>query len=693
MGSKTSKIKSLDGDIITIEFAGENVANGTIEVRDVTTQMDGSAEYEAVKYTTASVTCIVDGLQLLDLYATTPLAVSVKITNETTGKMLFSGYISPNTFNQPLDGYNDELTIECVDCLGIAKFVPYALLELSYGFSTLTLGDVLQHIASLIHVNGVQVADTVRIVSGDDLHTTHRYDLLTVSEQYFFKSINPRVLPSGAAELYPIAETCYDVLKMIAESFRMSWVQEGEIIYLHDYVAARSQGLIPMRQLGAEAIPLPIGSEITLQAESFAAMGSTISITPRPSLYSLESAAADEVPLLQELFSEDTLSPDGGQTRYEDNKYSDDYTVTLAQKLASTVYQVGNNGAIVGYVELKHPGVSSFTDYWSASAWGDTQHKWDTALRFAIPEDNNAVQRVFSRRIAYSTAVPGRNFLALRLKINAAFTNDTSRLAPFDLRTNGTCKLYITLSVGGPEAPLYYNEVNGGWSDEWHLIELIFSDYSSNEWRNTFNANIPGGTQFALFPPTEALAWNIPDGRVDLSFWIPAAEADAGWKVAYIKELSLDLVPRPDVRAINTLNSIPETTYKGTYAYDDEAETVTLPIELEHILAERYFGTKIEGVEYMASSHIEVPWIDSGRWSAKLRFAEAAGSELYDMLERIYRLAMLGDGTEVEITVNDSHNNEITPFTALLAGVWDGRKLPVAISKNYRDNYAKITLL
>lgn len=682
---------SLDGDIIAIEFAGANVTNGTIEVRDVTTQMDGSADYEAVKYTTASITCIVDGLQLLDLYATTPLDVSVKIANETTGKVLFSGYVSPNTYNQPLDGYNDELTIECVDCLGIAKFVPYELIEGSYGFSTLTLGNVLQHIASLIHVNGVQVADTVRIVSGDDLHTTHRYDLLTVSEQYFFKSINPRVLPSGAAELYPVAETCFDVLKMIAESFRMSWVQEGEIIYLHDYVAARSQGLIPMRQLGAEAIPLPVGCEITLQAESFAAMGSTISITPRPSLYSLESAAVDSVSLLQELFSEETLSPDGGQTRYEDNKYSDDYTVTLAQRLTSTVYDVGNNGAIVGYVELKHPGVSSFTDYWSASAWGDKEHKWDTALRFAIPEDNNAVQRVFSRRIAYSTAVQGRNFLGLRFKINAAFTNDTSRLAPFDLRTNGTCKLYITLSVGGPGAPLYYNEITGGWSGEWHLIELLFP-YVNSEWRDTFYADIPGGVQFAPFPPTEILAWNIPDGRVDLSFWIPTAEADAGWKVAYIKNLSLDLVPRPDVRAINTLNSIPEITYKGTYVYNDEAETVTLPIELEHILAERYFGTKIEGVEYMTSSHIEVPWIDSGRWSAKLRFAEAAGGEIYDMLERIYRLATLGDGTEVEITVNDGHN-EITPFTALLAGAWNGRKLPVAISKNYRDNYAKITLL
>ena len=228
MGIKSMRFLNMEGDTIVVSFSGDNVAQGELIPAEspVILQMDGGGgEYKAVKYTTASISIVCDGLQHLDLYTAEPLAVKVLAYNDTTDTTLFSGYVSPNTFNQTITGVNDTLTIECVDCLGIAKFVPYRRSISEEGFRLITLSELLLSMGTSLNVNKILLSDFISIKSGDEQRETSIYQALELSESYFFSSSTlPQTLPDGNSSFDPLAVTIYDILSAVAESFRATWV-------------------------------------------------------------------------------------------------------------------------------------------------------------------------------------------------------------------------------------------------------------------------------------------------------------------------------------------------------------------------------------------------------------------------------------------------------------------------------------
>lgn len=669
MGTKTARLTTLGGDTVRVDFTGSKVADGDFTLCDIQMQMDGGSEYDPVKYTTASVTCLVDGLKLLELYTTKPLGVAVKITNETTQAVLFAGYVSPNTFNQSINGINDELTIECVDYLGIAKFVPFVRASQYTGFQSRTLADMVTSIAGMVGAKNVWLSDTLRIVSGDEQRTTDKYELLTLSESYFYESITPEVR-GGVATYDTLVKDCYSALSMIAESLRFTWVQSGEDLYLVDDIKLHADGWVRIKRVSGSSLISVVSKETELKEEMIARATSSISVTPRYSLFSLEQNAADSVSLCSNIFDEALFLPVGEQVRYQKGIYDDE---TLAHELKSLVSYTSEGAQFVGYVTFSSPGEALKDSY-----WGDKLYKWKSALRI-VATNSSAYTNAFRLRSEGTICPPSRNTVGLRLKISAAFSDEEDDvLYPHKLKKSGDAHLFVKIKMG----ELCYNEFEHAWKNEEHLIDLIFKEEdNSGEWRDKFTT-----TAMTVWPISEVLTTTIPGGVVEIEIYTSSRD-NLKWRTAYMQELSLDLIEAPVVRTINLRNPTPAVVYSGEYSFQREAETVKLPIEIGFPLADKFWGTCINGEDYLA----KVSTTLLSRYTCSFRYLTEESA--YDTLERVVRQLSKGDGTQIECALADAHNSEITPFNVYTCAAWEGAKAVVGFTKNIKDNWSKVVLI
>lgn len=680
MGTKTMRFSNMENDIIVVTFSGDNVSDGelTPATSPVVLQMDGGGgEYSAVKYTTASISILCDGVQHLDLFAGNPLAVSVKIVNETTDYTLFLGYVTPNTFNQSLTGINDTLSIECVDCLGAAKYKPFKRINPSEGFPTSRISDLLLHEAIDLGAKLVVLPDYIQLLSGDGAKVTSNYQALEVSESYFYSSTTlPRKLPDGELSFDALAVTVYDIFEMVAQSFRASWVMYRDHIVLVDYIALSDAG-----ELSASILPNGIAqklsAKITLDEESVASGAANITILPRYSLVSLDNKECAGIKVHPDVF-DDSLLFALRSSEVEEEVGRDETIYNLSQVLGSqasdTVAVFVPESTIPTSMFVAHKCVKDTDNGWiggieKEARWNDRLGGWDKYLRLFCPKSNAESKCLFSTKLDYRTAVVPSAFLGLKLSISAAFSDTAEKLYPTELKASGEQTLLIAIRCG--DKYLRYPSTADKWGDERALQPLYFRQ--EGEWRTEFVHRGRGGL----------LCDNVPGGEIMLEIWVTSATT---WRTCYIKELSLELTT--DKAAALYLAREPETLYRGTYEYDKEMDTVSLPFRFGFPLGDKPFGTIIDGEEY-AVTHGDSANRTVG---CKMEFRTPTGVT-YDMLERIERLANFGDGKQWEIPLCDAHNNFIPTHSAVSSPAWEGYKVIAGFERNISESTINVTLI
>lgn len=699
MGAKILRFSNMEDDTLRVTFSGANISDGELipATSPVTLQMDGGGgEYSAVKYTTATVSVLCDGLQLLELYASRPLDVSVDVTNETTGELLFAGYVSPNTYNQPLTGINDTLAIECADYLGIAKYVQYKLVDETNGFSVMTLKDILKHIAHLIGADDTLLPRSVYLLNGDASKATENYELMTLSEGVFFESITPQKIDERTVSLSPNAMTCFEALEMVAESFRMFWVQVQKNIVLCDILAHSWGRCNYLSSKQGEIVEFAEQKELSEGA--FSGSGGTVGILPRFSQFSVAAEPGKALEFFQPMFDDDLFTPYGRKDTYTDSNDGVD-TVTLCQKLDSELYRAEKSSFFASFVTLSSPNPPVVSDSWKHSEWGDGK-KWTNFLRIPCIRSNGSYSTALSRVQRFSTSVPSRNILGLKLEISAAFSSNASRPYPFDLKTNEVCSLLCVLKAISNGKTLYYNALFEKWEEISCFIELRFTEQT--EWRSAFyfgaGSSDPWGGEWpwiSTYKPNDIFAIGIPDGDIHFEIWDLSeftTSANATWDVVFIKDLKLSVVPLPDIINAEAKDAVPKIVYRGVYEFDKVAETVTPPISVSSALSKRFFGTKINGEEYFSSRAPGDTMQSSGRYQCELMFMPSSLSQEMNFLDRVAALGNFGDGTEIELPLRDKHNNAITPFTAVSSSQWEGNKVVVAFSKDLAESTATVAL-
>ena len=685
------RLSNMENDTIVVTFSGDNVSDGelTPAASPVVLQMDGGGgEYSAVKYTTASISILCDGVQHLDLYAVSPLDVSVQVYNDTTDRSLFLGYVTPNTFAQPINGVNDTLTIECVDLLGIAKFIPFDI-----GVNkVLTLAEIFAAIAERLGIpDKWSICRNVRLTSGDGSRTTTEYQKLTIPTRFFYEGISPSTISEGVVSLLPQAMTLFDALKMIAESFRATWLQITDTLYLFDEVTCRAQGATPY--IDNTGWVATLGGTKELTEESFAATASQISVLPRYSMVSLARKRAKELDLLPALFENGNLASAEGEFRYHDDKNGSNERMTVVQALTSKVCDVANGGGFYSYAELTPPKNKAWSDAWQIAARGD-ESKWTNYFRIPANDDGSALARIaLNVSPEFVTALPERAKLGLRLKITAAFSADTSRIYPYKLNASSTYRLYALLKVVKPDgSELYYNEFAEVWQEQKRLIGLTFPSYTAAEWRDFFVAAFfsDGEESVMKYPVADVLAIGSPGGKVEIELYA-SPKGSGVYNVCYIKELSLQAVVLPDVRAVGVKDTPSETSYLGTYDYNNTLDTVTLPIDVRETLGSKFFGTVIDGEELLQSRAPGDTVLNSKRWEVQLQFDDGRGGTM-SMLERIAAMVKCGDGMEYELELCDEHNSAYSPLTRVISSAWQGGKVIAGYSRDVEQSTIRVTL-
>lgn len=721
MGAKHGKFRNAEGDIIWVTFEGEGVADGelTMGAQPVILQMDGGGgEYAAVKPTTASITLLSDGLQHLDLYAASPLAVRVTVRHDQSYMgTLFNGYITPNTFSQGVDGVNDTLTIEAADVLGMAKYIPYRRVNDAEGFQMLTIQQLLTHILTLIGADDALMVDFVRATGGTTMEQK-KYELLTISEDYFFDSATlPRTLPDGSRSYATQGASCYDVLEQIAAAFRGVWISAGNVIVLGDPLTAM-QGTARARSLidGSEvaltgSISLPaggvaaIGGNIALTEESFATSGSSVSVLPRYSLFSLSNGDMSARSVLPDFFDNSLLSvvyaPTADETAISAVETQYDLTQVLSSRIATLEPAAMASQSLPSATFIAHKSVKvlrrSYTDYLKTSdSWDSRIGGWDKWLRLHQPDGKmgNDVQLLTMLPQYRLSAVPS-GYAALKLSVQAAFSTYASKWYPQEgeLLTSGVCALYVAIKCG--EYYFAHNATTADemytWSKDRHLVPLFFAQ--AGEWRSEYTTYLfpaqwsSNTAQSPLDGDEEVIADTIPHGGpVSVELWATASQPSGvtRWRTCYIKELKLEVIPSTRAKAYT--RNAPEVLYSAAAGYDNEAETVELPLRFGFPLGNMPMGTVVNGMEYGVTAG-EAP---NKSVSASLEFVD--GYQRYTMLQRIAALGNIGDGLELELPLLDAHNIAITPLSTITSTAWQGRKVVQAFTRDIRESTIKVTV-
>lgn len=681
MGKKSFQFLNAEHEPIEVVFSGDNVVDGELVPAGespVVLTMEASGEYKAVKYTTASIEVITDGLSLLDLYATEPLSVRVEISNLVTGVILFRGFFSPNVYNQSISGVCDSLTIECVDCIGISKFMQYKLSIPSYyipqHMSILTLRELMLHISSLLPFDNVFFADFLKIVSGTGL-TTDKYEQLTISESYFIETLQSGEQTASDKNYMTVANnaiTVYEVLEMIASSLRATFVQDGGDLYLIDelMIAEGVSGAVSFKPLNEGYGTKILRGNVVELTEDDVEGEFEVSVVSRNSLYKLANTPESEIQITPDIFSRDEVAPIFDT--YERSGYF------LYEQLESRLLM---EGEMWGYIEL------SDDEHYFYVAYDDPDKNWNNV----VTAEYAAGGVVLEVNRAFIAPVLERESLGLKLSISAAFTQSSAFAKyPKELFSGGQPALSILLSVTTPSGEvLYWDCDNNAWTNAVSLITIRFVEGS--EWRNDFR--LLSSTSFqpivaAAGNPTLIIAPRPPAGSVALKIVCPKNFTNStSWTACYIRDIALHITPVPRARIGAFSHMPPAVESEGVYSFDKVGDPVELPIQLRLILAEKIFGTTIDGVDYFDRVQVSTPPDEAKepllyyRWLCDYSFQRADGTT-YTMMNRITEQGRGGEGIELSLQLKDKHNASYTMCDSLLSTIW---RLPKRITGFERD--------
>ena len=161
----------------------------------------------------------------------TPLShgVSVKVYNDITNTVVFSGWMTPNQYSQNYS-YQDNISLEAVDCLSTLENFNYTVENPAVGAEYSTLKSYLLRALYLAGYRGnLIVTDNIMKVNGVNYTTSTALDNILISESNFFDDDDEHT-PSKWK----------DVLIEICKYFGVTMVPYGDNVYVVDYDTIKS---------------------------------------------------------------------------------------------------------------------------------------------------------------------------------------------------------------------------------------------------------------------------------------------------------------------------------------------------------------------------------------------------------------------------------------------------------------------
>ena len=682
MGSLIGKAVTLSGDEVQVAFVADEFEDGVLPpITSINMQMDGgSGEYVPLKATTASVGFLVDDLQVLRI-CSLGYPVAVYIDNYATNKTLFRGYIVPNSYNQQLTGVNDEVTVECVDCLGWAKYVQYRQVDAERGFLALRVDDLVLHCMSLIGADGryakVMFPQSVAMWRGD---RRVGVEPVCLAENYFFNSDIP---DEATGDYRPQAMKCDQVLAMIAESLHLTWVGDGLNVWLRDELSAVVGEVLYMDLYTGDVATLPVNREVAELDSNGAAWN--VSTLSRIEMTEVVYERADSVQAQQDPFDTATLVEDGDYEEYYnagDNAYKRVISVPLRSSIYDTYYPSRDGSPprlysrFVAWREndsvVPDSGSPHFLDDY---AWGDGQ--WNVALKL-YDIDRQPIQELLRRKIQFSTPVIGEpralvEYAARTLHIAAEVAvaelpegeEDSdgekearmlARLWPQNEKSID-CELLVSVVVGGR----YYDPETDSYTDEKKVFSVnVYKDGTAHwniySWRDKTQDGIP-----------------IPYcGTIELVIY-SNGQRDTKWTVAWLKRLELTL--KSDTFALREDLVKPKVVRVGRWN-NERVQRIEPPFNVYYNMPPRPLYLPLANGEYGE------PALEYTVDGLRMGLAQYA-----------HNLANIGDRLMFQVPLRDEAN-ALSPLDAFTCPqLWSGRKVVDGYTRDVLNNEITLTLI
>lgn len=658
MGSLIGRAATLNGDNIVVTFGSKHIdSTEELMISSINIQCDGSGDYTALKITTASVAVVTDGLALIE--SLTRVTTYVTIKNESKGSILFNGYVVPNSLNQSYKGVNDVITIECVDQLGYTQYLNYTQSSPDNGFAVLTIAEVVTSIATLVGITTVAVPGSVALRNPDTGARTTSFTQLTLSEELFFAQSLPDISvindDSEALSYMPYAKTCRQVLEMISESFRLTWIQVGETLYLYDSVCQPSYKNLSSGVFIFAKQPTEISEESLRDGDC------VVSQLPGYSRIKIKHESVDEINLLPDPFNQEYLS-DFGQVYQTYESDSDDDTIIRATRLFSELFYfpsfTSSSGLectpvawkeVQGWRGIQGTLLTDRNDVYKNGGWS-------TAIKIRDTGEDTSRRVMMSLNLPYmqATVASGNTYIYPEIEMTVS-KND--RLYPYKDEQQ-SLHLWASLEIGG----MFY--------------DIKANSYSSGVSRFLMTISKNGDCVLSL--DNASVGYNrkgIPvkhGGPVCFTIYSRAGQ-NLGWENAWIKKLKLNLR-----RGYAEERILPPVEYYGTFTEPGKDLDVSLPIDMYNTLSKNRFGTIINGVDYRSSGKIELLFSNGG--------------EEMTMPHYIYRQMNPGNGLSYTLKLNDEYNS-ICIGDRFTSALWDGDKTVVGIEKDIIDNIVTVTLI
>lgn len=662
MGKAIGKAITLAGDEVVVTFESATLTED-IELRltSILLQMDGGAEYEPSKMTTASIGCLTDGFELMNI--SVGRRTDVKIVNTTQGRVLFQGIVVPNSLNQSVSGINDNITIECVDGIGFAQYYNYERVgEFTQDvMEILTIKEIVLSIASRLGINKVAFPSTVIIRNPITGAETSQFELLKLDEIIFFSEQTPWVEDGFDLNIRysPYAITNREALNKIAESFRMTWVQVGDVLLLRDDIG---DGVYKDLLSGVD---VSVNNDvIAIEEESFRDGDCQISTIAKNGRVTLTHQSEESISVIPDAFdkkyltvgSKEYLSYNGeGKKTFVASLNSQSFLATNALYKGYMCQFVAWNDVSTWTYSVGSGSANEVTVYdKNAAIYNDS---WSTAIRIVSSADDapGAVLLRVSWLFRKGVVVSGNTYLYPELDFVVQDGLEPSYPSEAKKRN---CYLWVAVTVGG----MYYDiRTNTYTAEEKKMLMTLYEngDYllgADNATSATTRKNIPV----------------LHDGIVDFIIYNRAAGQDLGWKFGFIQKLDLRLK-----RGYALELQRPNVEYYGDFSSSHNIE-VALPIDMYHTLSANRFGTMIRGTDYREQGAIDLLFAVEG--------------EPISMPKRIYRQSNPGDGLLYTVCIDDK-NNSVVAYDSFSSPMWSGKKKAVGIEQDIINNSIRLTLV
>lgn len=334
---------------------GTAQSNITLGGTPFTTEMDDSDEtlYKPVKYQSATVAIITPDYNF-DIYSAKAQGTKVELLND-TGKVLWTGYATPNLYDMGFDEEREEVEIECIDALSTLQYIKYEATTKN----VVTFLEVIRKVLSSCNAyNYFYVSNNTQLT---DNGTATILNKLYISENNFFDKKDDDETDAD------VAWTNQDVLEEICQYLGLTAIADGDSVYFLDYDAIKngrnSYYKYTVNDTTAPSL-VTLSHTKTITASDYSESGSSLSldnvynkVSVKDDLYTFDAVIPDMYDNLTNITksSDSTLS---SSTNVNNGMYGE-----VVQSEIGNSGSTANNNMIVMLDRVKNPQKGEYGAY------------------------------------------------------------------------------------------------------------------------------------------------------------------------------------------------------------------------------------------------------------------------------------------------------------------------------------------